>query len=111
MAATVKKAEGAGIAAPQVGHSLRMCLALINGKMTPLINPKILSRSKEQDVMEEGCLSIPGLTVEVPRSVEIKLRYQNEKGEDQERILKDFDARVVQHEVDHLDGILIVDYR
>lgn len=107
---TVKDAQGAGLAAPQIGQSLRMCLALINGRMTPLINPDITWKSDEKDIAEEGCLSIPKITVEVPRSREITMRYQDAKGKTQERKLADFDARVVQHEVDHLDGVLIVDY-
>ena len=111
MQATVKDAEGAGIAAPQVHRNERVCLALINGKMIPLINPEITWRSTETAKMEEGCLSLPGLTIDVPRAVEIRLTYWNEKGEPEERHLHDFDARVVQHEVDHLEGVLIVDYQ
>ncbi|TSC98822.1 MAG: peptide deformylase [Candidatus Peregrinibacteria bacterium Greene1014_49] len=107
---TVKDADGAGIAAPQVGRTERICLALISGKMIPLINPKITSKSKEQESAEEGCLSLPDIAVSVPRSVEISLKYMDAKGKPQERKLRDFDARVVQHEVDHLEGILIVDY-
>ncbi|MBM3231205.1 peptide deformylase [Candidatus Peregrinibacteria bacterium] len=107
---TVKKAEGLGIAAPQVGVSLRVCLANINGKMTPLINPDITWKSEETMMMQEGCLSLPGVDVDVRRAVEIAVVYLDEKGKEQERRLHDLDARVVQHETDHLDGILIVDY-
>lgn len=108
---TVKKAEGLGIAAPQVGVSKAVCLALFNGKMTPMINPEITWRSEETSVMEEGCLSLPKINVDVPRPVEILVRYTDEKGAPQERRLHDLDARVVQHEVDHLNGVLIVDYQ
>ena len=108
---TVKDADGAGIAAPQVARTERVCLALISGKMIPLINPKITSKSKEQESAEEGCLSLPGIAVIVPRSTEITLKYLDAKGKSQERKLHDFDARVVQHEVDHLEGVLIVDYQ
>ena len=111
MKETVKKAEGLGLAAPQIGQSLRVCLAHINGKMTPLINPDIVWRSTETIVMEEGCLSLPGQDVAVARAVEITIVYTDEKGQQQERRLHDLDARVVQHEVDHLEGVLIVDYR
>lgn len=107
---TVKDADGAGIAAPQVGRSERLCLALIAGKMIPLINPQITSKSKDQESAEEGCLSLPGIAVSVPRSIEITVKYLDAKGKPQERRLRNFDARVVQHEVDHLEGILIVDY-
>ena len=63
------------------------------------------------DILEEGCLSLPEISVNVPRPVAITLQYQDENGQPQERRLKDLDARVVQHEVDHLDGRLIVDYQ
>jgi len=107
---TVKKEDGAGLAAPQIGESLSLCLAMIGGKMTTLINPEIIRKGKEADSQEEGCLSLPGLTVTVERPTDITLRYMDEKGKEQERRLLDYDARVVQHEVDHLEGRLIVDY-
>jgi len=110
MQETVDDAKGAGLAAPQIGKSLRVCIALINGKQTPLINPKITWRSGKKDSMEEGCLSLPGIWLPIKRPVAITLTYQDAKGKDQERKLKDFDARVVQHEIDHLEGVLIVDY-
>ncbi len=110
MQETVKVADGAGIAAPQIGQSLRLCLANINGKMTPLIDPKIIKKSDDTIVAEEGCLSLPGLWVDVPRSSAITLTYLDENGREQERHLEEWDARVVQHEVDHLEGVLIVDY-
>ena len=110
MQETVDDAKGAGLAAPQIGESLRLCIALINGKHTPLINPEITWRSKEEDSMEEGCLSLPGVWLPISRPVAITLTYQDIKGNDQERKLKGFDARVIQHEVDHLEGMLIVDY-
>ncbi|MDP7477344.1 MAG: peptide deformylase [Candidatus Peribacteraceae bacterium] len=111
MQQTVKKAEGLGLAAPQVDQSIRLCLASINGRMTPLINPEITWRSEQTSVMDEGCLSLPGDNVDVTRAVEIVISYLSEKGQDEERRLHDLDARVVQHEIDHLDGVLIVDYK
>lgn len=111
MELTVKAADGLGLAAPQVNQSVRICLARLNGRMTPLVNPDIISKSIEKDIAEEGCLSLPNLYVNVPRSLSIVLRYQNAKGEEQERRLTDMEARIVQHEVDHLEGILIVDYK
>jgi len=111
MEETAKSAEGVGIAAPQVGRSERVCLAMINGRSAPLINPEITWKSEETDVQQEGCLSLPGIWLLVPRATAIAVRYLDEKGQLQERMLKDWDARVTQHEVDHLDGILIVDYQ
>jgi peptide deformylase len=107
---TVKAAEGGGIAAPQIGVSLRVCLANINDKMTALINPEITWRSTETLREEEGCLSLPGVWKAVERSREIALTYMDEQGKVQERRFSDWNARVVQHEVDHLEGVLIVDY-
>lgn len=110
MRETVKKEDGAGLAAPQVGQSLQLCLALIEGKMTVLINPEIVWQSKETETQEEGCLSLPKLQVSVARSVTITVKYLNEKGLSEERKLSDFSARTVQHEVDHLNGVLLADY-
>jgi peptide deformylase len=101
---------GVGIAAPQVGSDLRICLAKIDGRVTTLVNPEITFRSARKETDEEGCLSCPGFQVAVPRSTEIIVRYQDGRGQKQERKLLDYNARVVQHEVDHLDGVLIVDY-
>lgn len=108
---TVQKAEGLGLAAPQIGVSLRICLVMIHGKMTPMINPEILWFSEETMPMTEGCLSLPGIEVSVDRPVEVVIKYTDKKGQEQERRLHDLDAKVVQHEVDHLNGVLIVDYR
>ena len=110
MTATMKNADGVGLAAPQVGLSYRICIAMIEDKLTALINPKITKRSKEMEFDQEGCLSLPEVWVQVPRAVEITVKYTDQNGKEQERKLSHFSARVVQHEVDHLDGVLIVDY-
>ncbi len=111
MEETLIAADGLGLAAPQVNQSLRICLARIGGRITPLINPDIKWKSTETSIAEEGCLSLPGKWADVPRSIDIIVRYDNARGEEQERKLTDLEARIVQHEVDHLDGILIVDYK
>jgi len=110
MEATTIKADGLGLAAPQVGKDLRMCIARFNGRLTPMVNPEITWRSKITETAEEGCLSLPGVWVPVSRAVEIVVRYQTARGDTKELKLSDMDARVVQHEVDHLDGVLIIDY-
>jgi peptide deformylase len=88
-----------------------MCLAKFNGKTNVLINVEITWRGEETDVVEEGCLSLPDINVKVERPTEITITYLNEKGEENERKLTGMDARIVQHEVDHLDNILITDYQ
>ncbi len=107
---TTQAADGLGLAAPQVGVGQRICLARLHGRLTPLINPVITWKSATLETGEEGCLSLPGIYVPVTRSRSIVVRYLDGKGKEQERKLEGMDARVVQHEVDHLDGILIVDY-
>ncbi|MDD5102871.1 MAG: peptide deformylase [Candidatus Peribacteraceae bacterium] len=110
MRETVKAEDGAGLAAPQVGQSLQLCLALVEGKMTVLINPEITWRSEETATEEEGCLSLPGIQVAVTRPAAIAVKYLNENGLPEERKLSDFSARTAQHETDHLKGVLLVDY-
>jgi peptide deformylase len=110
MEETVRDANGAGLAAPQVGQSLRICIALLGGRFTPLINPEITWRSSDTDRLEEGCLSLPGIWREIARPRAVTIRYLDARGTEQERRLEGFDARVAQHEIDHLEGVLIVDY-
>jgi peptide deformylase len=110
MEETVKDAQGVGLAAPQIGQKLRVCLAKITEGYTPLINPRITWKSEESERMTEGCLSLPGIEVDVRRPREIVLIYLDTKGKPQERKLSNLPARIVQHEIDHLDGVLIVDY-
>lgn len=108
---TVHHAEGAGLAAPQIGVSERVTIARIGEEFVLLVNPEILWKSENTVLGEEGCLSLPNIWLNVPRSTDIILRYVDPKGREFEKKLSGFDARVVQHEVDHLDGILIVDYQ
>jgi peptide deformylase len=110
MEKTVHHANGAGLAAPQIGRNERIALTLIDRAMIALINPIILWKSDEKSIAEEGCLSLPDVWIDIPRSNEIIVQYQTIDGEIFERKLQGFNARVVQHEVDHLEGILIVDY-
>ena len=121
MIKTMYRAEGVGLAAPQVGESTRLCV--IRKKTSNrykemrlnleddliLINPHIITRSPETDTIEEGCLSIPNVLVPITRPVWVKLRVFTIEGKQREFEARDFFARVVQHEIDHLDGILIID--
>lgn len=108
---TVQSVKGAGLAAPQIGESLCVTVARLGGSFTPLINPEIIWSSDGSVQGEEGCLSLPDVWLYIPRASEVIIRYQDEKGKEQERKLTDWDARVAQHEIDHLHGKLIVDYQ
>lgn len=108
MVETMHKENGVGLAAPQINQSLRLAVAEVDGKVYYLINPEITSYSQEKIVFKEGCLSLPGQFFPIIRSEEITLRYQNEKGLPKKMRAKGFLAIVIQHEVDHLDGILII---
>ena len=109
MLETMEKAEGAGLAAPQIGESLRICTLRCEGEIFILINPKITSYSRDKEINEEGCLSFPGKFIPIKRSRKIKARYLNEKGEEMKIKAEGMLARIIQHEVDHLDGILFIE--
>ncbi len=111
MQMTMKKEKGVGLAAPQVGVNQRLIVVLLdNKKAVPMINPEITSHSDEVCLGEEGCLSLPGQWGQVKRYQAINVKYTDEKGNMMHVKLEDFNARVVQHEIDHLDGILFTDY-
>ncbi len=104
-----KEETGVGLAAPQVGKNLRIILAVLGKKTTVLINPEIITHSKTTNKDDEGCLSIPNQFGIVERWNKIELKFYDEKFLPKTRILNDFDARIVQHEIDHLDGVLFTD--
>lgn len=109
MGKTMIKTDGAGLAAPQIGRSLR--LAVINSKDGPicLINPKITRKSWATELGQEGCLSIPGIFGKVKRHKKITLIYYDQDGKKIKQTVQGLMARVMQHEIDHLDGILFID--
>ncbi len=109
MVETMRQAGGVGLAAPQIGKSIRLAVAEVDGKIFYLINPEITLYSQEKTICEEGCLSLPGDFFPILRSEEVTVRYQNEKGLPKKMRATKLLAVVIQHEVDHLDGILIVD--
>jgi len=109
---TMYAEEGVGLAAPQVGISDRIIVVdpHIDGEEPfALINPEILESSKETEKGEEGCLSIPGLRDLVERSTSVRVRGLSPDGEPRELAAEGLLARILQHEVDHLDGILFLD--
>ncbi len=108
---TMHVEDGVGIAAPQIGVSKRIfiaCPTVKKGEEYVMVNPEILE-SSGREIGAEGCLSVPGITGEVARAKKIKLRYQDRHGKSHTVDLKDFFARIIQHEMDHLDGILLID--
>ncbi|MDO8566293.1 MAG: peptide deformylase [Candidatus Moranbacteria bacterium] len=108
MVETMHKEKGIGLAAPQIGKSLRLAVAEADDRVIFLINPDITSYSQEKIVFEEGCLSLPGEFFPIIRSIAITVRYQNEKGLPKKIRATGLLAIIIQHEVDHLDGIIIV---
>jgi len=101
--------KGAGLAAPQIGASIRMIVFAGRGKAWTMCNPKIVKKSGSSKAVE-GCLSIPDKKVMVNRAKSITVKFQNTDGDEQRLKFKGDEARVIQHEIDHLNGILITDY-
>ncbi|MCK4549602.1 MAG: peptide deformylase [Candidatus Krumholzibacteria bacterium] len=110
MVETMIVEEGVGLAAPQVGVSRR--IAVVNpdpynpDTLLTLVNPRILSSSDETDYVEEGCLSVPGVRGKVERPILIEIEYQDAGGKMHCIKADGLVARIIQHEIDHLDGIL-----
>ena len=114
MLETMYDAPGRGLAAPQIGLGLRlfvMDVAWKDGTSDPrvFVNPEVVEASEETVTREEGCLSIPGRTSRVTRPGAVTLRWQDPDGLAQEERFEGFAATCVQHEIDHLDGILCTD--
>ncbi|MDG5816863.1 peptide deformylase [Chitinispirillales bacterium ANBcel5] len=111
---TMRSEDGVGLAAPQVGESIRVVVIdASGGEMEPyvLVNPQIVQFSEEKEDYDEGCLSIPGVTLSVNRPSKITVKACNGSGE--EYTIEDAEgllARALQHEIDHLNGILFIDH-
>lgn len=115
MLASMYAAPGIGLAAPQVGESLRLVvidLGKDEESRAPmvLVNPEIVAESAERAVREEGCLSLPNQYADVERPARVKLRWQELDGTRREMEADGLLATCIQHEVDHLDGVLFVDH-
>ena len=111
MGELMEDAIGVGLAATQVGvvHRLLVYRVQPHGALAALVNPEIEWSGRDTETMEEGCLSLPGVLVEVDRPVHVRVRAQNEYGEPILIEASGLEARVIQHEIDHLDGVLILD--
>ena len=115
MLETMYATNGCGLAAPQIGVSKKIVVIDIaheGEEPNPIymVNPEIIWRSDEKVCGEEGCLSVPGQRAEVERFASVRIRYLDYIGNEQEMMAEDFLAIAVQHELDHLDGILYIDH-
>jgi peptide deformylase len=104
-------ALGVGLAATQLGILHRVLVYRVNVEdpVTVLVNPEIEWRSEELETAVEGCLSLPGVYVDVERHARVRVRARDEKGAELEIDAEALTARVIQHEIDHLDGVLVLD--
>lgn len=111
MAAIMGDAIGLGLAAPQLGISQRLVVYRVgfDAPLVTLVNPEVEWSSEEDETMEEGCLSIPGVTVDIERPVYVRVRAHDEEGAERRVEASGLEARVIQHELDHLDGVLILE--
>jgi peptide deformylase len=111
MAGIMGDAFGVGLAAPQLGISQRLLVYRIgpDAPVVALANPELEWASEDQEILYEGCLSIPGITVDVERPVHVRVRAVDEEGGTRLVEASGLEARVIQHEMDHLDGVLILD--
>jgi peptide deformylase len=107
---TMYAAEGIGLAAPQVGRTERIAVVDVEGQKFTLINPEVIERTDDIDKAEEGCLSIPEIYGDVERPFTVTIRATNENGEQYEATASELLGRCFQHEIDHLDGKLFLDY-
>ena len=111
MAGIMNDALGVGLAAPQLGISQRLLVYRVgpDARSIALANPELEWASGDDELGEEGCLSIPGVLVDVERPVHVRVRALDEEGEERVVEASGLEARVIQHEIDHLDGVLILE--
>ena len=111
MAGLMNDAFGVGLAAPQLGISQRLLVYRVgtDAPLVALVNPEVQWTSRDEETMEEGCLSLPGVAVDVDRPIHVRVRALDEEGRERLVEASGLEARVIQHEIDHLDGVLILD--
>tara|TARA_Y100000991_G_scaffold92564_1_gene69872 strand:+ start:216 stop:791 length:576 start_codon:yes stop_codon:yes gene_type:complete len=114
MAATMYDAPGIGLAAPQINVSQRLVVIDCGKDDAPelykIVNPEIIALSEEQAALEEGCLSIPDQTAEVKRPAEVSIKFLDETGTTRTLTAEGLLAACIQHEIDHLNGVLFIDH-
>lgn len=103
----LERRRGAGLAAPQLGVPLSMALVRIAGRDVVVLNPKIEKRSPETETEQEGCLSIPNFFTPKIRARVVSMRWRDEAFDERMTVLRGYEARIAQHEIDHLSGILL----
>jgi peptide deformylase len=101
--------NGAGLAGVQVGDSRRLLVADAGSRSIIMVNPEFVEKSEETIQFQEGCLSLPGFQLDTERSERVKVRYNTPLGEEQEEEFSGIESVVVQHEMDHLDGITLLE--
>ena len=109
MLATMRDKEGVGLAANQVGRLKRVLVAAVEDEEYVIVNPVLTNRAETKEKASEGCLSIPGIQVDVERPIAVTVSAQDVSGKPLHLEASGLLARVLQHEVDHLDGVLILD--
>jgi len=109
MLATMRDNEGVGLAANQVGRLKRVLVAAVEDQEYVIVNPVLTNEAETLSIVSEGCLSIPGIQVEVERPIAVTVSGEDVSGKPLRLEASDLLARVLQHEVDHLDGVLILD--
>ena len=115
MAQTMYEAPGIGLAGPQVGELKRLIVMDCSrddevSELWQMVNPEITQFSEESALLEEGCLSIPGHNAEVTRPIWVELRFLDTKGKEQQIKAEGLLAACIQHEIDHLNGVLFIDH-
>lgn len=110
MADLMYQSDGVGLAAPQTGVSKRVIVLDVGEGFLSMVNPEIVEADEDKDSVEEGCLSLPGVRIHVHRPKSVTIRGLNEKGETIVKTMDGLWARVFQHEIDHLNGVLIIDH-
>ena len=111
MAGIMRDSIGVGLAAPQLGISQRLLVYRIgsDAPLITLVNPELEWQSEDAETVEEGCLSIPTVVVDVERPIHVRVRARDERGDLRLVEASGLEARVIQHEMDHLDGVLMLD--
>jgi len=109
MKETMIKGDGVGLAAPQIGKNIRLFVIRLEDENFIMFNPVIVQKSFWQEWDEEGCLSVPHIFGDVKRNKSVVVEYTDEKNQKQKMGAKSLLARIIQHEIDHLDGILFIE--